>query len=105
MITILSRLLKVADIDVSSFLYLRFRSFQDDGIKDINVLVCTPSQIREHIKRAHYQAMKWLKSANPPAVFPGAASEQGIKASHDGTVYANASHQQFIQTPAINKHV
>ena len=69
------------------------------------MLDSTPSSKHEHLKKGHYQAIKWLKSANPPAVFTDAASEHGIKASHDGTVYANASHQQFIQTPAINKHV
>ena len=87
MITILSRLLKAADIDVSSFLYLRFRSFHDDGIKDINVLVYTSSPIHEHIKRAHYQVMKWLKSANPLFSRPILrTSGHELKASHDGTV-------------------
>ena len=45
-----------------------------DVIKDFNVLVCTSSSIHENIKMAYYLAMKWLKSANPAAVFPDPAS-------------------------------
>ena len=83
---LLSTLLKATDTDIQSFDELRFRQYHDGGVKDFNALVCTSSSIHEHIKRAHYQAMKWMMSVNPPAMFPDPASGYGFKASQDGSI-------------------
>ena len=89
------RLLKAADVDVSSFDDLRFRQFHGDGIKDFNMLVCISSSIHENIKMT-LSGNEMVKVSLCSCCFsrPSLCKSEhdGLKAFHDSTVLKSQSY-------------
>ena len=69
--------------DVSTFDQYRYEQYHDLGVMDFNNLVCCSSTIKEHIKRAYYQCMRWHTAPNPPNEFPDPTDNYGYKVTLD----------------------
>ena len=69
---------------VTTFDQYRYEQYHDVGQLDFNKLVCCSPTIREHIKRAYYQCMKWINSPAPPSIYVDPTSDFGYKLPQDG---------------------
>ena len=66
--------------DVKSFDDYRYEQYHDMKALGFGKLVCCSPTIREHIKRADHQALRWKKSAQPPESYPDPAAGFGYNA-------------------------
>ena len=64
---------------VQTFDEYRYEQYHDMKSMDFSKLVCCSSSIKEHIKRAHHQAMKWKMAPNPPPSYPDPTAGYGYE--------------------------